>query len=108
MSYTVVETKADLGEKLSSAGDQLVVIDFGAVWCGPCKDCEPTFKRLADKYSGEVMFLKVDVDDNDEAAAEYDISNLPTFLFIRGGQVLQRLTGFMTYDKLHEAVEAHK
>mmetsp|Transcript_39911 Transcript_39911/g.82988 ORF Transcript_39911/g.82988 Transcript_39911/m.82988 type:complete len:173 (+) Transcript_39911:141-659(+) len=71
---------------------KLVVIDFTATWCGPCKMIAPLFKELSEKMSN-IVFLKVDVDENPDTAAKYNVSAMPTFVFIKGGTVVDRLMG---------------
>lgn len=78
--------------KAGTAG-QLVVIDFSATWCGPCKMISPLFEEMAAKLEGLVTFLKVDVDDNPDTAAKYSVSAMPTFVFIKAGEVVDRLMG---------------
>lgn len=77
--------------KAGSAG-QLVVIDFTATWCGPCQMIAPVFKKLSQDHD-DVVFLKVDVDQNPDTAAHYNVSAMPTFIFIKGGVVVERVMG---------------
>ncbi|KYN19855.1 Thioredoxin-2, partial [Trachymyrmex cornetzi] len=77
----------DLQIKLKDAGNNLVVIDFFAVWCGPCKMIGPLIEELS-KEMLDVVFLKVDVDECEDIAAEYEISSMPTFVFIKEGKVV--------------------
>ncbi|KAL6035940.1 hypothetical protein STEG23_027762, partial [Scotinomys teguina] len=72
-------------EALASAGDKLVVVDFSATWCGPCKMIKPFFHSLSEKYSS-VVFLEVDVDDCQDVAAECEVKCMPTFQFYKKGQ----------------------
>merc|ERR1711988_1014238 len=62
-----------------------VVVDFTASWCGPCKMIAPFFQELADKYGEGYTFCKIDVDEEDDCAAEHGISAMPTFLAFKGG-----------------------
>lgn len=84
---------------------QLVVIDFTASWCGPCKMIAPLFKELSDSIA-DVVFLKVDVDENPETAAKYSVSAMPTFVFIKQGEVVDRLMG-ANAGRLRELIEEH-
>lgn len=70
----------------------LVIIDFFATWCGPCKKIAPFFEQLADEYA-KITFLKVDVDESPELTEEYDVQVMPTFLFIKDGKVVKRVEG---------------
>lgn len=70
-----------------------VVIDFFATWCGPCKRIAPAFEDLADKYYPAIAFFKVDVDESPELVEMYSISAMPTFVFLKNGQVVKRVEG---------------
>lgn len=100
------KTKADLQAKLDEAGDKLVVIDFFATWCGPCKRIAPFLESLAKEYEEKVVLLKVDVDEIEELVGEYNIQVMPTFVFIRKGVKLDTVTG-SNEDKLSETLKGH-
>lgn len=89
------QTLGDLDSRIQSAAlqDKLTVIDFTATWCGPCKMIAPIFKELSEEMGSRAQFIKVDVDDNPEAAQKYGVSAMPTFLFIKGGEVVDTLMG---------------
>lgn len=76
---------ADLNKEMADAGDKLVVIDFYATWCGPCKMISPKLEEMS-KTKTNVVFLKVDVDEAEDVAMEYNISAMPTFLFMKNGK----------------------
>ena len=78
------ESMSDLEGKLKEAGANLVVIDFFAEWCGPCKMIAPVIEEMEAQMSN-VKFLKVDVDENEDVAAHYQITAMPTFIFIKNG-----------------------
>ena len=69
------------------------VIDFSAAWCGPCKKIAPIIDELADEYEGKVVIGKCDVDDNDELTSRFGIRNVPTVLFIKNGEVVDKHVG---------------
>ncbi|MBO8905147.1 thioredoxin, partial [Staphylococcus aureus] len=73
-------------------GDKLVVVDFSATWCGPCKMIKPFFHSLCDKYSN-VVFLEVDVDDCQDVAADCEVKCMPTFQFYKKGQKVGEFSG---------------
>jgi thioredoxin 1 len=102
------ESLQDVDAILLRAGSEgkLVVIDFSATWCGPCKQIAPLFKELSDAIS-DVIFVKIDVDDNPDTAAKYQVSAMPTFLFIKAGEVVDRLMG-ASPARLQELIEEHK
>ncbi len=70
----------------------VVVIDFFATWCGPCKRIAPAFEELAKKFS-RITFLKVDVDEAQDIASKYDVNSLPTFVFLKNGVEVHRIEG---------------
>ena len=74
-------------------GEQPLVVDFWATWCGPCRAIAPVVAELAEEYAGKVVVGKCDVEANDDIAMEYGIRNIPTLLFIKNGEVVDRLVG---------------
>ena len=91
---TVIELEDDsvFADKLSEAGQRLVVVDFFATWCGPCNMIAPFYKQLSTKYPN-AMFLKVDVDKCPGTAAANNVSAMPTFVFLRGRVEVDRARG---------------
>lgn len=87
-----VEIKNNNLEELTAAGLP-VVLDFYATWCGPCKKIAPIIEELATEFDGKIAVGKCDVDENDEIAAQYGIRNIPTILFIKDGQVVDKHVG---------------
>jgi thioredoxin 1 len=79
-----------------------VLIDFWAVWCGPCRAVAPHFESLAQEYAGRVRFGKCDVDVNQEIAARYDVRGVPMFLAFRDGKVVAQQLGAAPRPKLEE------
>lgn len=88
-------TDATLDKVLKT--DKPVVIDFWAEWCGPCRMVAPIIEQLAEEYKDNVIVGKIDVDENNEATTKYGIRNIPTILFIKKGQVVDKIVG--TADK---------
>ncbi|XP_066460484.1 thioredoxin-like isoform X1 [Eleutherodactylus coqui] len=87
-----VESLDDFKATLSDAGDKLVVVDFTATWCGPCKMIAPFFEELSKKYP-DVVFIKVDVDDAQDVALHCDIKCMPTFHFYKNGERVHEFSG---------------
>lgn len=87
--------------------DKLVIIDFWAAWCGPCRMIDPIIKELAEEYSDRVVFAKCNVDDEPLVTAKYSVRNIPAVLFIKNGNVVDRQIGavvkkvFVTKINLH-------
>lgn len=75
-------------------------------WCGPCKMIAPLYAELSEEYDN-VIFVKVDVDENPDTAAAYSVSAMPTFVFVKGGEVVDRLMG-ANPTALQEMIEEHK
>ncbi len=98
-------TDATLEEVLAT--DKLVVVDFWAEWCGPCKMIGPIIEQIGEEYKDKVVVGKVDVDDNDEAAAKYGIRNIPTVLFIKNGEVVDKVVGAGGKSLFTDKVEKH-
>ncbi|MDE6127538.1 MAG: redoxin domain-containing protein, partial [Muribaculaceae bacterium] len=83
------------GAALPAAPGKLVVVDFNATWCGPCKQFAPNFEAVAEKYADKALFYSVDVDQHPELAAQYNVQSIPMVLFIRtDGQTATSL-GFL-------------
>lgn len=76
-----------------SGTDKLVVVDFFATWCGPCKMIAPMIEKFAEQYIEQATFLKVDVDQVPDLAQKYDVSAMPTLVFFKNGNELTRVVG---------------
>ena len=83
-----------------------VVIDFSATWCGPCKKIAPIIEELATEYEGKVNIFKCDVDENDELTAKFGIRNVPTVIFLKGEEVVDKHVGAAPKSTFVEKVEA--
>ncbi|MDZ4804190.1 MAG: thioredoxin [Candidatus Eisenbacteria bacterium] len=70
-----------------------VMVDFWAVWCGPCKQIGPIIEDLADNYAGKVKVVKVDIDSNPNLSMKYSIRSIPTILFFKNGNVVDQVVG---------------
>ena len=79
-----------------------VLVDFTAVWCGPCKMLDPVVKQLAEKWDGKVKVLKLDVDDNPQLAMEYQVMGVPTLMLFKNGEPVERVTGYQPKDRLEK------
>lgn len=88
-------------ESLKS-GNLPLVVDFWATWCGPCRMIAPIIEKLAEKYDGKIVVGKCDVEENDELAAEFGIRNIPTILFFKNGEVVDKMVGAQSETRLDE------
>ena len=89
-----VQTVNDLNFEAEVLGSDLpVLVDFGATWCGPCKQIEPFVDQLADEYAGKMKVVKVDIDDSQGTAAKYGIRGVPTLKVFKGGEVVAEQVG---------------
>ena len=87
-------------------GNQPLVVDFWATWCGPCRMVGPIISELAEKYDGKIVVGKCDVEECDDLAAEFGIRNIPTVLFFKNGEVVDKLVGAVSKQKFEEKFEA--
>eukprot|EP00092_Neocalanus_flemingeri_P005489 GFUD01005919.1.p2 GENE.GFUD01005919.1~~GFUD01005919.1.p2 ORF type:complete len:106 (-),score=34.79 GFUD01005919.1:661-978(-) len=101
-----VESMDDFNSQLAAAGDKLVVVDFHATWCGPCKMIAPHLQEMSNTME-DVVFLKVDVDECEDIAAKYEISAMPTFIFIKSKAKVADLTG-ANIERLKQLVATNK
>lgn len=86
-------------------GEQPVVVDFWAEWCGPCHAIAPSVAKLADEYAGRVLIGKIDADAYPEILSRYGIMGIPTVIFFKGGQEVDRVIGVTPYGTLKNKVE---
>ena len=83
-------------------GEEPLVVDFWATWCGPCRMVGPVISKLAEKYDGKIVVGKCDVEENEDLASEFGIRNIPTILFFKGGDVVDKVVGAQSEAKLDE------
>jgi thioredoxin 1 len=85
--------------------EQPVMVDFWAVWCGPCKALAPIVENLAQTYAGKLKIVKVNVDENAATPSRYSIRGIPSLLFFKGGKVTDQVVGFVPQDTIEEKVQ---
>ncbi|KAG9139488.1 hypothetical protein Leryth_024051 [Lithospermum erythrorhizon] len=86
--------------------NKLMVVDFAAAWCGPCKFMEPAINTMADKYT-DVDFVKIDVDEVPDVAKEYKVEAMPTFILLKQGKEVDRVIGAKK-DELERKIQNHR
>lgn len=99
-----VVTNTNISEIL--AGSQPVMIDFWAVWCGPCRMLSPTVDEIAGEYEGRAVVAKCNVDDADEVAMQFRIRNIPTLLFFKNGELVERLVGVVSKQEITSILDS--
>ena len=98
-----VESNTFQSEVLDS--DVPVLVDFWAPWCGPCKMLTPTIEALAGEYTGKAKVVKINVDDNQQLAAQFGIRGIPTVMVFKGGQPVSTMVGLQPKEQLAAALD---
>ena len=83
---------------------KLVLVEFWAEWCGPCKQIAPTLEELAEKYSENLSICKVDVDANRELALQYNVRSIPSLMIFKNGEMVDSLIGAVSLEELEDLV----
>jgi thioredoxin 1 len=106
MSEGITEATTATWEKevLNTSG--LIMIDFWAVWCGPCRIIAPTVEELAKEYSGKVKVMKLNTDENPDIASRYKIMGIPTLMFFKDGQKVDQIVGAVPKPQLKAKIES--
>lgn len=103
MSEVVFTDKNFQDEVLKSNG--IVMVDFFATWCGPCKMMAPAVERLAKAYEGKMKIGKLDVDENPDVSQKYEIQSIPTIIFFKNGEMVDKLVGFQSEEALKKRLD---
>lgn len=94
-------------DELALKSDKVVVIDFWAEWCGPCRMVGPIVAELAEQYEGKAVIGKLNVDENPVITGKFGIRNIPTILFLKNGEVVDKQVGAVPKAVLAKKLEAH-
>ncbi len=87
--------------------DKPVLVDFWAVWCGPCRMLGPIIEEVAKDFEGRAVVGKVDVDNNQQVSVDYGIRNIPTVLIFKNGEVVDKIVGVASKEVISEKLSAH-
>ena len=88
-------------------GEEPVLVDFHATWCGPCKMLAPVLEKVAANQAGKLRIVKIDVDRNPAAAQAYRVQGVPTMILFKKGKMLWRQSGYMSVHQLESQLSAH-
>ena len=93
-------------EELALKSDKVVMIDFWAEWCGPCRMVGPIVEELAAEYDGKAVIGKVNVDNDPDISMKYGVRNIPTILFLKNGEVVDKSVGAVPKNVLSDKIDA--
>jgi len=93
-------------EKTVLQSEVPVLVDFWAPWCGPCRMVAPSLEKLAGEYGGKILIAKVNTDDHAEYAMKYGVQGIPTLLFVRAGEEVDRIVGAAPYPMIKQRIDA--
>ena len=107
MDGNIVEITDQSFEQEVLQSDTPVLVDFWAVWCGPCRMIAPIVEALATTYAGKAKFVKVNVDENQATPAKYNVRGIPTLLLFKSGQVQEQLVGAASRETIENLIKKH-
>lgn len=107
MAGNIVEITDQSFEQEVLKSEKPVLVDFWAVWCGPCRMIAPTVEALASEYAGKAKVGKVNVDENQSTPARYNIRGIPTLLLFKNGQVQDQIVGAASRETIENIIKKH-
>jgi thioredoxin 1 len=107
MSEKIANLTTDSLKSTVAASAVPVLVDFWAPWCGPCKAIAPILEELATEFDGKLSIGKVNIDENDAAAAQHGVRAIPTMLLFKGGKVVETMVGMMPKATLKAKLAPH-
>ncbi|MFX1380478.1 MAG: thioredoxin [Promethearchaeota archaeon] len=103
-SIVEIHSSEEFNKLLEDYPDKTIIVDFWAVWCGPCMFFAPIFKKLHGEFQKDFIFVKVNVDENNALAMKYGITGIPTTLFIKNKVAQNQVVGAMNYEGMKEVL----
>ncbi|MGN0144252.1 MAG: thioredoxin [Clostridium sp.] len=91
----------------NEVSEGVVLVDFFATWCGPCKMLAPVLENLSEEMNGKAKILKVDIDQSPDLADKFRIVSVPTMILFKNGEVAEQMVGFLPKEKIQQVIEAN-
>ncbi|MGB0911408.1 MAG: thioredoxin [Nitrospirales bacterium] len=106
MSTLVAQATAENWETEVATSSDIVMVDFWAVWCGPCQMVAPVVEELAQEYQGKLKVMKLNTDEVPEVAGKFQIMSIPTILFFKGGEPVEKIVGARSKQQFKQVIDS--